>query len=291
MSLEAPINRFEHREMIDRVHKGVKEKFDQDRINLEHFDLNSVTADLAYVKRMEEEFKIETDQALAESKKLADILEFLIYFHGEQSSWLGGEDEGVETIAPSRFDDIKNGVDVLVDFGEEEGSLPQVAGLGVDATTSNNPDLLFGKLINIKKGIEIGEATEVKYFEDSNFKGSLKMVPRIIVSADQATVIRLVKFLDQESGGNQALAEDKFQYQLLDQILRQCDLFAKLADKHEQSEIARKYRFFANRLRPVFEQKMKEAQEKGIFEVGGDSAHESLLAELAVMDRELDKVE
>ena len=177
------INRFEHREMIDHVHAEIKRKFDADRIDPNDFDLNSVERDLAYLADLEKKFGEETDPVLIESKKLADILEYFIYFHGEQSSWLGDE---AETIAPSRFDDVINGVDVLVDLGEED-SLPQVAGLGIDATTSPNPDLLFGKITRIREEIQSGKMAEVKYFEDDNFKGSLKNIPKIVISADQTT--------------------------------------------------------------------------------------------------------
>lgn len=280
------INRFEHREMIDHVHAEIKRKFDADRIDPNDFDLNSVERDLAYLADLEKKFGEETDPVLIESKKLADILEYFIYFHGEQSSWLGDE---AETIAPSRFDDVINGVDVLVDLGEED-SLPQVAGLGIDATTSPNPDLLFGKITRIREEIQSGKMAEVKYFEDDNFKGSLKNIPKIVISADQTTVIRLVKLFEQGAGSSQAFAEEKFQYQLLEQILRQCEVFAKIADFNNQPETAKKYRFFWDRFAPVFAEKMKDAQERGIFEVDGDTAHVSLMNELSVLGREIDKL-
>jgi hypothetical protein len=76
-------------------------------------------------------------------------------------------------MATSKFDDIVNGVDGVIEFldNEEESSQEHIA-LSFDVVFSSDEQRVIHKLNRTKKEIENGKLTEVKYFEDS--KGNKK---------------------------------------------------------------------------------------------------------------------
>ncbi|MEK7553130.1 MAG: hypothetical protein AAB504_00340, partial [Patescibacteria group bacterium] len=120
--------RFEHNEskiiekiMADKMYEKARNVLTQDIIRPEDFiDLygtKNVEEDIKYVKKMEEKFKQEDSPEKQELKKIASVLEAIIYEQAEVNDWLGSE---ATTIKSSRYDDIKNGVDSIVEFYKEE---------------------------------------------------------------------------------------------------------------------------------------------------------------------------
>ena len=111
--------------------------------------------------------RIKKDKALLEERKKGfsetygakrgKILEAILNEQIELNNWLGQE---ALTIIPSEFDDIINGVDVVVEFEREEGFKHMA--LGLDMTSSANE--IRRKLFEARKHILKGDLTQIKYF-------------------------------------------------------------------------------------------------------------------------------
>ena len=89
----------------------------QDPINPREFtDYKDVAKDLAFVERAERDFELKFTQLPPEQQrviKLAKIIEAIIFEHGEKSNWFG---ESATTMQTSRYDDIVNHLDTIIQF-------------------------------------------------------------------------------------------------------------------------------------------------------------------------------
>src|SRR5690606_659085 len=90
-----------------------------------------------------------------QAKILADIFEAIIFDQGEMSEWFG---KNVTTVKTSKYDDIVNGIDAILEF-EEKQRRSHLA-LGIDATYQTFADQ---KIDRIRNRIERGEMGKVKY--------------------------------------------------------------------------------------------------------------------------------
>ncbi len=141
----------------------------------------------AYVRFVESKIASYGKQESA-MQKFADLFEALVNSQIEESNWMG---ENANVIVPSRFDDIVGGVDSIVEF-EEETSVSHLA-LAIDATESDMK--LSEKFEKIKKSIDDGELSYIKYFRSGNFRGELSQVPRVVVGADRSTIKEIEELL------------------------------------------------------------------------------------------------
>lgn len=223
---------------IDQAYARAEQTLAKDAIKPEQFaDLYSdenVAQDKAYVDEMERKFEETNEPEQKEVQKLATILEAIIHEHAELSDWLGPD---AHTIKPSRYDDIKNGVDSVVEFQESESSASHLA-LAIDATFS--PDVQK-KFERIKNEIDRGELARVKYFasEHLGVRGELAKIPRVVIGADAKTVRELAElWLERD---NRALARHPVQFQIIEEIVAQLDAFHDYATQKKQFEIAAVY--------------------------------------------------
>ncbi len=231
--------RNEEGEVVRRVYEKAQAIIDGDAIKPESFrELygdKSVDADLAEVKRLEEVFESGASEFDMELSRISRIFEAMIHFHGEQNNWFG---ENVSTIRPSRFDDYVNGVDELFEYKEEGNVSKSFLALAIDATFNKN---LRRKLEEIKREIDTGNLATVKYFEDedSNFKGQLKGIPHVVVGAHRATIIQIAEMW--LNNRNDEIAKHPIQFQILEEIQLQCEIFAQYARKNGKPKIAQVY--------------------------------------------------
>lgn len=147
-----------------------------DFVNL--YGSENVERDLASVVSLKRKF--ETD----ETQKASEVFEAIVFEQVELSNWLG---EHAETIRTSEFDDIVNGVDLVVEF-TEDNSTNHLA-LGVDVTFGTAS--IGKKFERIRKEIDADNLATVKYFESHGFKGSLRQLPRVVIGVEKDTVIAL----------------------------------------------------------------------------------------------------
>jgi len=247
----ANIEREISKKQLDAVYEKADGKIKDEQINPDDFaDIvgkEKISKDKKYVENMESVFAKEADPNQEESRKLATILEAVLHEHSELSEWLGPNSF---TAKASRYDDIKNGVDTIAEFEDEDSGKIEV--LAIDITTSQD---LSKKIGRIKKEIESGEMAKIDYFssQHTDTRQSLKNIPRIIIGADKRTVSEIGNLW--VKGENNALGEHNIQFQIIEEMILQCVKFKEYAEKFGKSDIASKYQKLNEILRKVYDEK------------------------------------
>lgn len=201
------------------------------------FNYKDTDSDIAYVKRMEQLFAEEARGKKPEDierEKVAKIFEAIIFEQIEQSNWFG---EGVTTTQPSKYDDIKNKVDAIVELPEGKTSATHLA-LAMDVTTADH----FGpKFDHIKAGIDRGELAKVKYFisEALNIKGEKSGIPHMVIGVDKQTVYDLLDTWIK--GDSKKMANHPVQIKILAEVKFQLEAYKKYAEKIGQEGVVRSY--------------------------------------------------
>ncbi len=223
---------------FDAAFQRALKVLDEDGIDPESFrDLygnTNVNRDLVYVADRKARFAKEDRSEQGELRKLAKIFEAIVHEQAEMSNWLG---EDAHTIRPSEFDDIANGVDSIVEFQQGDTAASHLA-LAIDVTFNSQAE---DKLRRIKKEIEQGEMSHIRYFESEfmGFRGELSQVPRVIIGADRKAVGELVEMWME--GGPRALADHPIQQQIVREIAMQLEAFSSYARSKNQTEVASVY--------------------------------------------------
>lgn len=214
---------YEKNDVIDE--KDFKNLYSEERIE----------ADLEYVDKTEKEFEEKSSPEQKEAKKLASIFEAIVYDQGERSNWLG---ENATTIKSSRYDDIKNGVDIIVEFPDREKVTASHLALAVDVTFSDD---LKEKMDRIKNEIRQGKLATVKYFKSDflNLGGEKTNVPKVIVGADTNTLKEVMELWVAKK--ENSLAIHPVQFIILEEILDQLDNYREYAKKFNKQEIVKTY--------------------------------------------------
>lgn len=150
---------------IDKAHKKASEVL-RDAIDIEDFSdiYKDTEKDKEYVEAMEKKFEessMDSPKEFQYMQKMGKILEAIIHEQGELSDWFG---ENATTITPARYDDIKNGIDSIVEFQEGESSASHLA-LAIDVVSGQEIQKKFAR---IKDDINKGHLSEIKYFKSEH---------------------------------------------------------------------------------------------------------------------------
>lgn len=150
------------------------------------YDPGSIEADKGQVSELEAKFRSEeiNDSTLLAKRRRGELFEAIVNNCIESANWLG---QKTKIIIPSRFDDIINGVDSIAEFEERGGK--RYFALAVDITKSEIE--LGNKFASIKKSIDDGRLSRIKYFRSGRFRGELSSVPRVVIGADNKTVAEI----------------------------------------------------------------------------------------------------
>lgn len=263
------MERIEKEKKYEQAYIIAVEKLEQDRVKTSDFIglyKDQVEDDESYVTKRKSQFEASATPEKKRNKKLSIILEAIINEQIELSDWLGPE---AESMAATDYDDIKNGVDSIVEFKEGDLSVRHMA-LAIDASYSTE---LSDKLGKIKGEIEKGLLTEVKYFHSDHldFRGRLEKVPRVVVGAEsdrltslifawleshwmetippdqQEKLIKDEKLKEQlkaikerQRAGKKELEIHPMQFLIIAQIIDQLKAFKNYAEKIGQTEVAEK---------------------------------------------------
>ena len=231
----APFNRHEERELdrelfINKAYEKALTSVHEAEIDPEKFrDLygkEAVDADRAYIEEMERTFAAEGEPS--EAQKLGTIFEALLHNQITYGGWFGKESSAQKT---SRYDDVKNGIDEVVEIEVHEAATSYL-GLALDATLGGTDE----KFKRIKREIDERKLGTVKYFRSKRgeFRGELSHVPRVVVAADAKTVIELATlWLEKKS---KELREHPFQHQVLEEIELQLAHFEAYARERGEEE-------------------------------------------------------
>lgn len=226
-----------------------------------------VDRDQEWVERMEAG-QSETDI----HKMHADIIEAILFEHIEQSNWFG---ESATTIKTSKFDDIRNGIDIIVEFEEETNRLVHM-GLAVDVTFGNTA--AQNKIMKIKENIENGILKEVKYFmsERSPHKGLYRNLPSVVVGVDRLHLDELARMWT-DDGRKREFAVHPVQMMILHEIRSQLMKFSKYAEQCGKKDIAAIYQKQLSMVQQILA--WKSGVDSRTYEKS-DSVHDDILRQL-----------
>lgn len=210
----------------------------------------NVDKDFEEIDRLEKAIGGEAIPQDKESLRLATVLEAMIHYHGEQSEWFESD---AETFKTSRYDDLKNGTDGVVEFAEEN-STSHLA-FGIDATYGHYSDL---KIKRILERIKEGSLARIKYFESeaTQFRGELKKVPLFVIGVASRTIVEVAELWLEKQ--NKELAKHPIQMQILQELLEQAKVFADFAEEQGQLDIAKKYKNIGAKVMSVIKDKLAE---------------------------------
>lgn len=143
------------------------------------YDKEALKKDLDYVQNMEEIFKDKQNSETAGFERRGELLEALLAEGIKSGKWLGAD---TIPIIPSRYDDIWNKIDLILEMVGKEG-FSHLA-LNIDITSS--PKSAEDKLTAIRGKILLGELSQVKYFRSNraNIRGTLESIPKVIIGID-----------------------------------------------------------------------------------------------------------
>lgn len=219
--------------MLDEAYKKAEKILSAPIDPREFTDYKDVEADIAFVEQQEARHRkiaAQDSPEQARGRKLGKIFEAIIFEHAEQSNWFG---ENAATTQASRYDDIQNKVDAIVEFSEGHAQASHLA-LAMDVTVSER----FGeKFAHIKETIDRGELTEIKYFvsEILNIHGKKRNIPHVVLGVDRKTLYDVVA--KWARGEQRALADHPIQVKLLAGIKVQLQAYAKYAETVGQSHL------------------------------------------------------
>lgn len=207
-------------------------------IDPSEFNYRDLQRDIDFVKKVERQFDEQSKKETLEQqnrRKIGKIVEAIIFEQAELSNWFG---ESATTIQTSRYDDIVNKVDAIVEFNEGEPSNTSHLALAMDVTTANHFEEKFQ---HIKKSLERGELAKVKYFvsETLGFRGEKSGIPHVVIGADRETIFDVIEAWTR--GDKKKLANHPVQIKILEEVRLQLEAFKKYAEKIGQTQVVRVY--------------------------------------------------
>ncbi len=163
------------------------------------FSREDIQRDIEATSKMEERFKKDWDylsekdiQRIKEGKKKSEALEVIIIDKGEKLGWFGCNARLSRT---SKFDDIFNGVDGIVEFDKQEDN-PYGIALEIDASMNPDKKVIKRKIArNTDKVLGRGKPIEIKYFQSkiTGEKKKLTFVVPVIVGTEGNNANRLIQ--------------------------------------------------------------------------------------------------
>jgi hypothetical protein len=172
-----------------------------------------------------------------------EIMESVLTEQIALNDWLG-DAEAQET---TKYDDIENGVDTLVEW-EDDQEKPIY--LAIDFQASDNPNTVDKKYYHIKDHLDNKKGTEIKYYQselNESRKGPLSNVPKVIISMDPNNVEKLSNLIA-PSIKNRALVKELAKHPLQIEIIT--DAIGQLEAQKEYLESIpgnfKKYQIYKN---------------------------------------------
>lgn len=238
-----------------------------------------VALDGIFAKQNEE--KTPEERMMAEhAKEMADCLEGVFL---NTPSWFG---LGSKLFPTTKWDDYKNGVDMVAE--RREGELVNHHGFALDITYGGT-ETIIKKMSKIANNIVKGKLGHVDFFKsaDGRYKGQLGEVPLVVIGADANTMKGMVNhFANSEDN---ALVLHPFQFQMIEQVILQCDFYIEVAGRCTDVGASMKIIEAYTRLKSEFESLLK-VKAKTIPEVDRnyrDAFHANMLYSMEHVDRTL----
>ena len=212
------------------------------------------------------------------AKKLADCLEGIIL---NVKTWFGPTSNIYPT---TRYDDFFNGVDLVAE--RMNGDIANHHGFALDITYAGYNTILK-KVNRIADRLKTGKLGKVDFFKskDGRFKGQLGEIPLVVIGADGNTMRGLVNMFAE--GEDQMIEDHAVQFQIVDQVLMQCEVFINIAEGIEDQEISERIIAAYSTLKKDFEliKNLKHRLATNIDKGERDNFHENLKAALENLEK------
>jgi hypothetical protein len=120
-------------------------------------------------------------------KEKGELFEGILCEYAENSEWFGKD---CRLVPLSEYDDRQNHGDFILEKKDTDGKIIRIL---IDATTSNDENVILHKLENGYRPLREDKLSQVKYFQSKleNFKGELKNVPKVVIGIDLISLRRL----------------------------------------------------------------------------------------------------
>lgn len=270
---------FEQQEIIEKAGAKAEAALEEEAIDPRDFaDLYTEAAvqeDLDYVAARQRDFARDNSREDNEAARAARIAEVTLGEGIGLHDWMG---PSAYFVVPSAYDDIRNGIDGLVEFDEGTGKASHL-GLALDATYRQDSE---SKLYRIRDKIVAGDPMRMKYFvsEALDFRGEIRSIPHAVAAFDYPTIARLAElWLNKDKAG---LAKDPVQFQVLEQLMAQCELFEKVAGA-DRPNLRANYEHGRELLKGILRERRQEVEDSG----ERDTNSYRLLNEVDRLKREL----
>ncbi|MGC9610902.1 MAG: hypothetical protein ABSE68_01655 [Minisyncoccia bacterium] len=250
------MNRFEDRLVrnidVNRFYEEAEREINAKRFHLDdfkdHYGEEAVEKDKNYVDENRERLGLTEFPEKLEAWKNATVFEASMDRCIEKAGWLGPDNTALKS---SDFDDIKNGIDTIVESKEGKSSASYL-GLAIDVTTNAEAGKKFDR---IKDEIDNGKMPEVKYFrsEHMNIRGTLEKIPRVVVWADPKTIEEIAELSFSKNYGE--LSNHPAQIQILEEVLIQLKTFGEYAASIGEKDLAKIYEKAREKIESIYKNK------------------------------------
>ncbi len=241
-----------------------------------------ILEDLEEIRKIEESFDNNPEQKY--KAELASLLEAVLADQIESNNWLG---DNVEIVPASRYDDIKQGVDIVSIYRQEDEE--EYLGMAVDVAFANDKKNIISKLDNLKFSLKNAHIPKLKYFEDPQTGEHRELlIPKVIIGTRQSSAEKLLRLWGGESKDrNKLLAGDTMQTKIILESLYQIDYFKNYVlrfyeseqDQNKKQKYYEIYEAYSN-LHNIFVKIYQEKEEiikEQINEVSDDIVYETIL--------------
>jgi hypothetical protein len=247
------------------------------------YPLKEIEGDLNEIKN----YKLFWEKKDAKEKKfdnISSIYEGIISDQIGSNSWFG---DNCEAIPTSEYDDIKNGIDVVTIFNQDESR--QYMGLGIDVTFASEKKFLEKKLESIKQCIRSRTLPSLKYFQDPE-TGEHKTIflPKVIIGSRLSSAEKLIRLWgSKDEDRNKKLSEHPVSSKIILESISQLKYFYDYAynlsenskdmqDKEEYKKIAVEYGKMYNIFYDIYMIK-KDTIESHLNEISDDIVYETII--------------
>ena len=263
----------EHRRNLVVAYKKAVELLDDERIDQRKFkglygdEIIKEHSD--YVEQRRQKIKAADSPKKIEARKYATVFEAIIHNQVDMNGWLG---EHATAQKASWYDDLKNGIDEIIEFEQTELSPTSHLALGVDITFSIG---IIDKMNDIKARIDRGDIGVIKYLLTDTYRGEMKNVPKVIIGVEMKNLNEIIKlWVDNKKRG---LAQHRVKFMMLSQIMIQLNDFAQYAEKAGQTVIADSYGRVLKIVENIWEEESKKYSAKnGNFNFEDDRVYSAI---------------
>jgi hypothetical protein len=251
-SFETPKTIFENPELLEKCYIKAEAYLEECRIKLDkdtfpNYDPVLLADANEEVRRLEKKFSDRATEKEKLARKVSVIMEAILTSQTE-NDWFGSD---AQMITPSRYDDIRNGVDGCIEFTDPDGA--EYLALSIDFTFSHNGGLAR-KIQDVEESIRSGTLSKMDFFVSSQlvpsskeesemvprFVGSKSGIPKVVVGCDAEHITEMAQLWAE--GKNKTLSTHPARLILLDQMILQMGHYIKIAEDANHPQIAEIYK-------------------------------------------------